>query len=100
MRLEGWPRLRALRPSFETLASQAPQDGDCISSQARKERPLGRVSKNGKFAGIHDSRRRTSARLLTMRARLFRRPRIDRRCAAEAQNILQDLRAGEKPGFA
>src|SRR6267378_174726 len=25
-RLEGWPRVPALRPSFETLASQAPQD--------------------------------------------------------------------------
>src|SRR5450432_2630073 len=25
-RLEGWPRVRTLRPSFETLASQAPQD--------------------------------------------------------------------------
>src|SRR5207302_4442393 len=25
-RLEGWPRDVALRPSFETLASQAPQD--------------------------------------------------------------------------
>src|SRR5258708_14549850 len=25
-RLEGWPRVRALHPSFETLASQAPQD--------------------------------------------------------------------------
>src|ERR1700681_2446068 len=25
-RLEGWPRVRALPPSFETLASQAPQD--------------------------------------------------------------------------
>jgi hypothetical protein len=25
-RREGWPRVRALRPSFETLASQAPQD--------------------------------------------------------------------------
>src|SRR5476651_2452312 len=25
-RLEGWPRVRTLPPSFETLASQAPQD--------------------------------------------------------------------------
>src|SRR5665213_1448115 len=25
-RLEGWPRVHASRPSFETLASQAPQD--------------------------------------------------------------------------
>src|SRR5450631_3146914 len=32
-RLEGWPRVRTLRPSFETLASQAPQDevGDIYS---------------------------------------------------------------------
>src|ERR1700682_2804343 len=33
-RLEGWPRVPALCPSFETLASQAPQDEDSISSQA------------------------------------------------------------------
>ena len=25
-RLEGWPRVQMLHPSFETLASQAPQD--------------------------------------------------------------------------
>jgi hypothetical protein len=33
-RLEGWPRVRALRPSFETLASQAPQDevGDIFTT--------------------------------------------------------------------
>src|ERR1700733_8435140 len=31
-RLEGWPRVRALHPSFETLASQAPQRLSCESS--------------------------------------------------------------------
>src|SRR5258708_28192939 len=34
-RLEGWPRVRALRPSFETLASQAPQDEVSIFRRCR-----------------------------------------------------------------
>src|SRR3979490_809784 len=35
-RLEGWPRVHILFPSFETLASQAPQDEVRIRSQALK----------------------------------------------------------------
>src|SRR5882724_4860014 len=40
-RLEGWPRVRALRPSFETLASQAPQDevGDIFHNLVRRDDP-------------------------------------------------------------
>src|SRR5450631_2801286 len=30
-RLEGWPRVRLLPPSFETLAAQAPQDEDLVA---------------------------------------------------------------------
>src|SRR4030088_1056752 len=42
-RLEGWPRVPAFHPSFETLASQAPQDE---VSARHEERPLSRVSKD------------------------------------------------------
>src|SRR5258705_13986457 len=36
-RLEGWPQVRALRPSFETLASQAPQDEGARRSVTRAQ---------------------------------------------------------------
>src|SRR5258708_10956335 len=39
-RLEGWPRVHALRPSFETLASQAPQDEASIFFTNSEERAL------------------------------------------------------------
>jgi hypothetical protein len=60
-RLEGWPRDHAFRPSFETLASQAPQDEGSVAGRLRgalrevdgssddphpEERTLVRVSKD------------------------------------------------------
>src|SRR5882724_6372973 len=38
-RLEGWPRVPVLRPSFETLASQAPQDEVRIPHSRESGRP-------------------------------------------------------------
>src|SRR6266849_7397676 len=47
-RREGWPRVRALRPSFETLASQAPQDevGDILHKLERRDAPAERWRPN------------------------------------------------------
>src|SRR5450756_2711490 len=44
MRLEGWMQRRCLRPSFETLASQAPQDEAGIVSLPLRRPPTGRAN--------------------------------------------------------
>src|SRR4030088_935020 len=51
-RLEGWPRVQLLCPSFETLASQAPQDEESKLRLRPEERLLSRVSKDEDAAGL------------------------------------------------
>src|SRR6266436_10202418 len=97
-------RCRSFRQSIEECKERRLQPLSISSFYAPEphpeERAFARVSKDGPHRGLMVRDAAQGARLLTMRKFLTGRPWIDRRRAANAQHILQQPGAGEKPGLA
>src|SRR5882672_9507216 len=97
-------RRRSFRQSIEEYKERRLQPLSISSFYAPEphpeERAFARVSKDGPQRGLVVRDAAQDARLLTMRKILLRRPWIDRRRAAQAQNVLQQPGASEKLGLA